>query len=227
MNYLASVLAATTLAESADAFMFSSAQKKATPQPPQTRNSDMQQHSLSRDLLDVFDTQFFSSMSPMSTFLLDDSWRMPTTRVFKTQIPSPRFSQDLTFNLDISETSDKYSIQCDLPGIKREDIEMNVLPNRVLEISCERKAIESGEEAKVNRQERYYGFVKRSLTLPDDVDEDHIAASYVDGVLDITIPKHPQEKKEAKKIQIADHMPSQVLPESSSVDVDKAKEANN
>ena len=162
MNYLASVLAATTLAESADAFMFSSAQKKATPQPPQTRNSDMQQHSLSRDLLDVFDTPFFSSMSPMSTFLLDDSWRMPTTRVFKTQIPSPRVKQDLTFNLDISETDDKYSIQCDIPGIKKEDIQLNILPNRVLEISCERKVVENTESAKVNRQERYHGFVKRS-----------------------------------------------------------------
>jgi len=224
MNYLTSVLAATTLAQSAEAFMFSSAQKKATTQAPQTKNNNMQQYSLSRDLLDVFDTPFFSSMSPMSTFLLDDSWRLPSSRVLKTQIPSPRFSQELTFNLDISETSDKYSIQCDLPGIKREDIEMNVLPNRILEISCERKAVENGEEAKVNRQERYYGFVKRSLTLPDDVDEDQIAASYVDGVLDITIPKHPQEKREVKKIQIADHMPSQGLPGSSSVDVTKSEE---
>jgi len=221
MNYLTSVLAATTLAQSADAFMFSSAQKKATTQAPQTRNNNMQQHSLSRDLLDVFDTPLLSSMSPMSTFFLDDSWRMPTTRVFKTQIPTPRYTQDLTFNLDISETPEKYSIQCDLPGVKREDIQMNIHPNRVLEISCERKVLENNEDAKVNRQERYYGYVKRALTLPEDVDEDRISASYVDGVLEITIPKHPQEKREVKKIEIADHVPSQGLPESSSVDVSK------
>ena len=92
----------------------------------------------------------------------------------------------------------------------------------VLEISCERKVVENTESAKVNRQERYYGFVKRSLTLPEDVDEDSISAAYVDGVLDLTIPKHPQKVKQGiKKIEIADHVESQGLPSSSSVDVSK------
>lgn len=224
MNYLTSVLAATTFAQSAEAFMFTSAQKKATETSPQTRNDRIHpQYSLSRDLIDVFDTpMMFSSMSPLSAFLLDDSWTMPSSRIFKTQIPSPRVKQELTFNLDISETDDKYSIQCDIPGIKKEDIQLNILPNRVLEISCERKVVENTESAKVNRQERYYGFVKRSLTLPEDVDEDSISAAYVDGVLDLTIPKHPQKVKQGiKKIEIADHVESQGLPSSSSVDVSK------
>jgi len=211
-SYLTSVLLATTLAGQADAFMFSTAQKKTSVAPRQTSNEERSRplNSLSRDLMDVFDMPLMT-MSPLSSFLLDE-WRSPSNGVFKTQIPSPRLSQALTFNLDIAELDNEYKISCDLPGISKEDINIIVLPNRILEISTERKQEEHLENAKVNRQERYYGYVKRTLSLPQDTDEDGIKASYVNGVLDLSIPKREEAKPISKKIEIADHIPSQELP---------------
>jgi len=229
-SYLTSVLLATTLAGQADAFMFTNAQKKTSVAPAHASNEERSRplNSLSRDLLDVFDMPLMT-MSPLSSFLWDD-WRSPQTGVFKTQIPSPRLSQALTFNLDIAELDNQYKISCDLPGISREDINISVLPNRLLEISSERKQEEHVENAKVNRQERYYGYVKRTLSLPEDANEDDIKASYVNGVLELSVPKHEQAKPMAKKIEIGEYVPSQELPSgglgtSANVDVTQASEA--
>jgi HSP20 family protein len=98
--------------------------------------------------------------------------------------------------LDVRETPDDYLVMVDLPGVKAEDVTIEV-NDQVLTISGSRVPVEPGES---QLTERPYGSFVRSLTLPKGVDSDGIAASYRDGVLELRIPK-PAEVK-PKRITI-------------------------
>jgi len=98
--------------------------------------------------------------------------------------------------LDVRETPDEYLALVDLPGVKSEDVTIEV-NDHVLTISGMRVPVETGETQLV---ERPYGSFVRSLTLPKGVNSDEIRADYKDGVLELHIPK-PAEVK-PKKIQI-------------------------
>jgi HSP20 family protein len=98
--------------------------------------------------------------------------------------------------LDVRETPDEYLALVDLPGVKSEDVTIEV-NDQVLTISGMRVPVETGETQLV---ERPYGSFVRSLTLPKGVNSDEIRADYKDGVLELHIPK-PAEVK-PKKIQI-------------------------
>jgi HSP20 family protein len=98
--------------------------------------------------------------------------------------------------LDVRETDDAYLVLVDLPGVKSEDVSIEV-NDQVLTISGARVPIETGESQLV---ERPYGSFVRTLALPKGVDADTIAADYEDGVLHVYIPK-PAEVK-PKKIAV-------------------------
>jgi HSP20 family protein len=98
--------------------------------------------------------------------------------------------------LDVRETNDEYIALVDLPGVKSDDVTIEV-NEQVLTISGSRVPVETGETQVV---ERPYGSFVRSLTLPKGVNGDAIKADYEDGVLEIHIPK-PAEVM-PKKIQI-------------------------
>jgi HSP20 family protein len=102
--------------------------------------------------------------------------------------------------LDVHEDKDNYIFRTELPGLKREDIEVS-LQDGSLVISGERKAekVEAGVE--VHRQERYYGKFQRALTLPEPVAADKVKAEYKDGVLTVTLPK--TEEAKPKKIDVS------------------------
>lgn len=102
-------------------------------------------------------------------------------------------------NIDISETDDQFQISAELPGIKKEDIAIN-LENSRLSISGERSFKEEEEGKTFHRVETSYGSFNRSFQLPDNVDEDSIEASYKDGFLNISINK--SEDKVKKQIEI-------------------------
>lgn len=99
--------------------------------------------------------------------------------------------------MDVHETTDEYLVLVDLPGVKSEDVTIE-LNDQVLSISGTRVPVETGE---VQRNERPYGSFVRNLTLPKGVDSDNIVADYSDGVLNLHIPK-PAEAK-PKRIAIA------------------------
>jgi HSP20 family protein len=92
--------------------------------------------------------------------------------------------------LDIRETDDEYLVLCDLPGVKSEDVAIEVEDN-VLTISGSRAPVETGE---IWRSERMHGSFVRRLTLPKGVDSDNIVADYRDGVLELHLPKLPEQK---------------------------------
>ncbi len=92
--------------------------------------------------------------------------------------------------LDVRETEDEYVVLVDLPGVKQEDVSVELVDN-VLTISGTRVPA-AGEQAW--RNERPYGSFTRSLTLPQGIESDAIAATYTDGVLTLHVPKPAQHK---------------------------------
>ena len=100
--------------------------------------------------------------------------------------------------LDVYEDKESFSIRVELPGMKREDIEVS-LQDGALIISGERKEEKVHEDISIHRQERFYGRFTRALTLPMAVAGDKVKAQYKDGVLTVTLPK----VEEAKPKQIA------------------------
>lgn len=103
-------------------------------------------------------------------------------------------------SVDISESDTQFEVSVVLPGLKKEDIKVD-LDKGNLTISGERK-FENGEEGKnFHRVETQYGKFNRSFYLPDTIDEESISAKYEDGILNITINK--SEEKAKKQIEIA------------------------
>lgn len=92
--------------------------------------------------------------------------------------------------IDVRETDEEYLVLVDLPGVKQEDVSIEVA-DQVLTISGSRAPVEVGEAQLV---ERPYGSFVRSLTLPKGVDEDAIAADYHDGVLELHVPKPAEQR---------------------------------
>ncbi|MBN1949484.1 MAG: Hsp20/alpha crystallin family protein [Candidatus Cloacimonetes bacterium] len=101
--------------------------------------------------------------------------------------------------LDIIEEDDKFIIEANLPGFKKDDISIGIEEN---ELIIEAKKEEKNEEKKGSycRCERYHGNFRRVLSLSDNIDRDKIDAAYEDGVLIIKIPK--VEPQPAKRVQI-------------------------
>jgi HSP20 family protein len=102
--------------------------------------------------------------------------------------------------LDVHEDKDNFIVRTELPGLKREDIEVS-LQDGALVISGERKVEEKREGVEVHRQERFYGRFQRALTLPAPVAADKVKAQYKDGVLTVTLPK--TEEAKPKQIDVS------------------------
>jgi HSP20 family protein len=96
----------------------------------------------------------------------------------------------------VHETEDEYLVKVDLPGVKPEDVNVEVHES-LLSISGSRVPSETGKAQLV---ERPYGSFIRTLTLPQGVDADSIAAAYHEGVLELKIPKPAEQKP--KKIAV-------------------------
>lgn len=118
----------------------------------------------------------------------------PFDDLFKGFMRPVRFEgqpQQMQIKMDVKEDDKAYRVHAEIPGVKKEDIQVTIEGNQV-SISAEvKKAKEEKEGEKVIRSERYYGKVYRSFTLGGDVDESTADAKYTDGVLDLTLPKKP------------------------------------
>ena len=102
--------------------------------------------------------------------------------------------------IEISEADKAYTVKADIPGVKKEDIQVSIDGNHV-SISAEVKhEKEEKEGKKLVRSERYYGRQYRSFSLAHDVDEAKAEAEYSDGVLKLILPKKPGA--EVKKLTI-------------------------
>ena len=93
--------------------------------------------------------------------------------------------------LDVAESDKGYTVHAEIPGVKKDDIQVAIEGNQVT-ISAEVKRNgEVKEGDRVLRTERYYGAVYRSFTLPSDLDESNSEAKYDNGVLELKLAKKP------------------------------------
>jgi HSP20 family protein len=95
--------------------------------------------------------------------------------------------------LDVYEDHDNVHVRVELPGMKKENIELS-LHDGSLSISGERKSEERFQDAEVSRSERFFGRFQRTITLPTTVASDKVKAQYKDGILTITLPKAEEAK---------------------------------
>ncbi len=89
---------------------------------------------------------------------------------------------------DLSETDGAYRLRIDLPGLSKDEIDINV-QNNALTVRGERESTQTAEEEEYVRVERAFGTFHRTFTLPNAVDAEEIEAAYEDGVLTINVPK--------------------------------------
>jgi HSP20 family protein len=95
----------------------------------------------------------------------------------------------VSIRMDVTENEKAYVVHADIPGVKKDDIHVTIDGNQVA-ISAESKyQREEKEGEKVLRSERSYGKAYRAFTLAQEVDEAGAQAKYVDGVLELTLPK--------------------------------------
>jgi HSP20 family protein len=122
---------------------------------------------------------------------------------FKDSLLRPGFrgwEAEPQIKIDVSENDKAYTVKAEVPGVKKEDVEVSVDGNQV-SISAEvKKEKEEKQGEKILRSERYYGKQYRSFTLGCDIDETKADAKYCDGVLELTLPKKPGS--EAKRLAV-------------------------
>ena len=106
-------------------------------------------------------------------------------------------------SMDLAETETHFVLRADLPGLSEEDVSIE-LDDNVLTVAGERKSEHEEKQEGYYRVERSFGQFRRSLTLPEGVDAEGIAATFDKGVLEIRVPK-PEERKPRKvAIQVGD-----------------------
>ena len=106
----------------------------------------------------------------------------------------------LGFRTDVIDTGDAYKLDAELPGFKKEDIDINV-ENDCLTISVERKVEDEDKRPNYVKRERVYGAFSRSFDV-SGIDVEKIEAAYQDGILTLTMPKKVEVKPASRKLEI-------------------------
>lgn len=104
--------------------------------------------------------------------------------------------------VDVVEDKDHVRVSAELPGIRPEDVKIQ-LENNILTIRGEKMQQQRNEGERAQRYERVYGAFERSFTVPNTVDAEKIEASYEHGVLTVTLPKIERAKPRAISISVA------------------------
>ncbi|HIP25927.1 MAG TPA: Hsp20/alpha crystallin family protein [Archaeoglobus profundus] len=105
-----------------------------------------------------------------------------------------------SFPVDIIDEQDCIKVVADLPGYKKEDIEVWIEDNQLV-IKAERKEEKVKKDVNYIKQERVYGKVQRTIPIPAEIEEDKIKATYNDGVLEIILPKSEKTQRKIIKIE--------------------------
>ena len=103
--------------------------------------------------------------------------------------PERRAAAPTQFCMDVIENDREYQVQAEIPGVKKEEINISINGNEVV-VSAEvkhEKDVKNGDT--MLRSERYYGKLQRAFTLGHEVDQATAQAKYSDGVLQLTLPK--------------------------------------
>ncbi len=125
-------------------------------------------------------------------------------KVFSELVPSGRTEvaqvQTWTPRVDVYEKDNKIVIEAEIPGAKKEDIEVKIRDNAVV-IKGEVKKEEEKKEENYYRSERFYGVFERVIPLPTEVKAEEAKASFENGILKLEIPKATAEKEVKVEVQ--------------------------
>lgn len=139
-------------------------------------NNGQRKHTVGPRFVDVFDSLF-------------NDQAFNTTAVNK--IPA----------VNIAESESGFDIELAVPGLKKEDIKIN-LDKNLLTVSAEVKKEETAETKNYSKKEFSYNSFSRSFTLPESVDQTKIEAAYTDGILKLTVAKKEEAKLQAREIAV-------------------------
>jgi HSP20 family protein len=134
------------------------------------------------------------------------SLRDEVNRLF--DISFPGYSRDTSFfsgwspALDVNQDKDHVYVKVELPGMRKEDINIS-LHEGMLTISGERKHEDEVKNGESFRSERFFGKFHRSVSLPTQVDNNNVKASYKDGLLVVTIPKAEEAKPKQIEVNVS------------------------
>ncbi len=134
--------------------------------------------------------------------LMDDMWRRPFPSLFGRDRWLP--IRPLAIRMppvDVYEEKDAVVVKAELPGMKKEDIEVNLV-GETLTIKGEKKEDQEVKQDDYYRRERSYGSFLRSVALPCEVKSGEIKASFKDGVLEVRMPKTEEAKKKTVTVKI-------------------------
>ena len=103
--------------------------------------------------------------------------------------------------IDIFDSKDNVMVKADIPGMKKDEIEVSVHGDTLI-IKGEKKQEKEVKERDYVRTERFYGFFNRAMSLPAAVDASKVNATYKNGVLELVLPKKEESKSKQLKIDI-------------------------
>jgi HSP20 family protein len=103
--------------------------------------------------------------------------------------------------VDVAEKNGAYTVTAELPGVKKEDIQVTIDGAQVTLAAEVKREKEASQDERVLHTERVYGKVSRSFTLPQEVDEGKAEAKFKDGVLELTLPKKAAAARKQVTIQ--------------------------
>lgn len=141
-----------------------------------TTNVERSIFSTLRDMERVMEDTLFRPFSGINTF--------PIRQAFQGLSGFGEFAPAV----DIFEEKGEVVIKTDLPGLNKDDINVNIAGNSII-ITGEKKSEEKVERKDYLRVERSQGSFSRTLSLPEGVDTEHVKASFKDGVLEVRLPK--------------------------------------
>jgi HSP20 family protein len=104
--------------------------------------------------------------------------------------------------IEVTERGNDLVVRADLPGIKKEDVHIDISDN-VLTIQGERRQEHQEERGGWRRSERSYGTFYRTIPLPEGAITDNAKAAFKDGVLEITVPAPPREVSRGRRLEIS------------------------
>lgn len=143
-------------------------------------------------------TPYFTANRTLGSDIFDEmdrfmsDWSLTPTRSYQERQFDP--------SCDIAESEDHFLLSVDLPGMKKEDIKIELNEN-VLTVSGERKREHSDTHGKYQRFEKTYGSFQRRFSLPSTVESGKVEARYEDGVLELCLPKAQAAKPRQIEIQ--------------------------
>jgi len=135
--------------------------------------------------------------------------RFDPFRDFESFFPMPRAMRrwmtempaEPSIKLDVTEDDKAYHVKAELPGVKKEDIDVEIEGNQVSLAAEVKKESEKKEGETVVHSERYYGRQYRSFTLDKDIDRSKVEAKFDNGILEMTLPKNGGKSGQRIEVQ--------------------------